>query len=103
MKETGNIKPLPLYYGLTMDNYPETKWAEVALSRQVHAYLLLADNSVFNKQKERYMKAVDAYQKYIQLFPKGKDRLQAENSYNRAQKALDKMNEESKKQNNQSK
>lgn len=96
-------KAAAMYYGLTMDNYPETSWAEVALAKQVHAYLLLANNSVPEKQKERYMKAVDAYQQFVQLFPKGKNRVQAEGYYSLAQKALDKLNKESKSQNSNSK
>lgn len=96
-------KAAALYYGLTMDNYPETNWAETALAKQIHAYLLLANNSVPDKQKERYSKAIAAYQQFIQLFPKGKNRLQAENYYSQAQKALDKLNKVSKRQNSSSK
>jgi len=86
-----DYKAAALYYGLTMDNYPETKWAEVALANQIHAYVLLAQNSVPSKQEERFSKAVDSYQKYMQLFPKGKNRDIAENNYKTAKKALNEL------------
>jgi len=86
-----HYKAAAIYYGLTVDQYPETNWAEVALAKQVTAYLELADNSVRSKQEERYTKAVEAYQKYVQIFPDGKNREEAENSYSSAKAALTKI------------
>lgn len=82
-----------IYYGLTVDQYPETGWAEIALAKQVTAYLELAQNSVRAKQEERYNKAVEAYQKYVQIFPDGKNRQEAENSYSTAKEALSRLTE----------
>jgi len=95
-----HYKAAAIYYGLTVDQYPETNWAESAMARQVTAYLELAQNSVPSKQKERYNKAIAAYQKYVQIFPDGKNRAEAENSYSTARDALAKLNSNSSKSKN---
>ncbi|HKJ31850.1 MAG TPA: outer membrane protein assembly factor BamD [Balneolales bacterium] len=89
-----DYKASALYFGLTIDNYPETKWAQVALAEQVHAYVLLAQNSISSKQEERFNKAVDTYQKYTQLFPKGNNRHEAEHYYKVAKEALNKISKQ---------
>ncbi|MDR8391573.1 outer membrane protein assembly factor BamD [Aliifodinibius sp. S!AR15-10] len=77
-----------IYYGLTIDQYPETQWAERALVDQINAYNVYAENSVSNKQEERYQKAVASYEKYLQLFPNGEHRSQAEEYVDEARVAL---------------
>jgi outer membrane protein assembly factor BamD len=67
-----------VYFGLTMDRFPESKWAEPALAEQVKAYLLYAVNSVPEKQEERLKLAITSYEKYVQIFPDGKNRRQVE-------------------------
>lgn len=76
------------YFGLTLDNFPETTWAEKALSRQIEAYILFADNSVEARQVERYQKAIESYQLYVQLFPRGENRSRAEDLVDRARRGL---------------
>lgn len=63
-----------IYFGLTIDQFPETVWAERALARQAEAYLLYARRSVESRQIERYNQVVLTYQKYVQLFPRGENR-----------------------------
>ncbi|MFU8860128.1 MAG: outer membrane protein assembly factor BamD [Cyclonatronaceae bacterium] len=70
-----------IYYGLVLDNYPETLWAEQALVEQINAYIIYADNSVAERQPERYQMAIDSYQRYIQVFPRGENRSRAEAYY----------------------
>lgn len=77
-----------MYYQITIDNYPETAFAEEALALQIQAYTLYADMSVPEKQAERYQMALDSYQKYIQLFPNGKNRSLAESFNATASKSL---------------
>ena len=81
-----------IYYGLTIDRYPESPWAEVALMNQINAYVTYADNSVQARQAERYQKAVDSYEKYVQLFPDGEHRSDAEEYVDRARVALARLN-----------
>ena len=73
-----------IYYGMVIDKYPETSWAEKALVEQMHAYILYADNSVVGKMKERYNKALSSYETYLQLFPNGNNRSLAEQYRDRA-------------------
>jgi outer membrane protein assembly factor BamD len=63
-----------IYFGLTIDQFPETKWAEISLAKQAESYLLLADKSVDSKKKERYELVLTSVEKYVQLFPNGKNR-----------------------------
>jgi outer membrane protein assembly factor BamD len=70
-----------IYYGLVLDNYPETKWAEQALVDQINAYIIYADNSVDERRPERYQMAIDSYLRYIQVFPRGENRSRAEAYY----------------------
>lgn len=77
-----------IYYGLTIARYPESEWAERALVDQIDAYNVYAENSVRSRQKERYQKAVESYEKYLQLFPKGEHRTTADQYVDRARVAL---------------
>lgn len=77
-----------IYYDLTIDRYPETQWAERALVNEINAYVIYADNSVSSMQRERYSKAVESYEKYLQLFPESDLRSRAENYVDDARDAL---------------
>ena len=76
------------YYDLTIDNYPETDWAQRSLVDEIQAYNTYAGRSVQSKQQERYQKAVDTYEKFVQLFPEGEYRQQAEQYVDEARTAL---------------
>ena len=85
---TDSYEAAIVYYDLTIDNYPETVWAQRALMDEINAYVTYANRSVQNKQQERYQKAVDAYEKFVQLFPEGKYRSKAEEYVDDARAAL---------------
>jgi outer membrane protein assembly factor BamD len=87
-KRLGQYQAAAIYFGLTMDKYPETTWAEKALSEQVHSFLLLAENSVPDKREERYQSVVETYEKYIQIFPRGPHRSEVETWVDQARVAL---------------
>jgi outer membrane protein assembly factor BamD len=80
-----------MYYQVTIDNFPETEYAEQSLAKQIQAYTLYADMSVPERQAERYQMAVDSWQRYAQLFPNGKNRGSAESYYNTARNALERL------------
>jgi outer membrane protein assembly factor BamD len=80
-----------IYFGLTIDQFPETKWAEISLAKQVESYLLLADKSVDAKKKERYELVLGSVVKYVQLFPNGKNRSLVENYRDQARVALSRL------------
>lgn len=76
------------YYDLTIDKYPESIWAQRSLVDKIHAYNVYAGRSIASKQEERYQKAVKAYETFIQLFPNGKYRSQADQYVDKAREAL---------------
>lgn len=77
-----------IYYDLTIDNYPETVWAQRSLVDEINAYNIYASRSVQSKQEERYQNAVEAYEKFVQLFPNGEYRQKADNYVDEARTAL---------------
>ncbi|NBC66861.1 MAG: outer membrane protein assembly factor BamD [Bacteroidetes bacterium] len=91
---TDRYKAGTVYHDQIIDQYPETKWAEQALVDKIEAFILYADNSIRSKQKERYEKAVESYETYLQLFPNGENRSKAEELYDRALSELAKFEEQ---------
>jgi outer membrane protein assembly factor BamD len=77
-----------IYYDLTIDQYPESVWAQRALVDEINAYNIYASRSVQSKQEERYRSAVETYEKFVQLFPNGEYRQQAESYVDQARTAL---------------
>lgn len=83
-----NYNSAAIYFGLVIDNYPETSWAELALVRQIEANVIYAENSVEQRQEERFRSALESYNRYLQLFPRGDNRSRAEDLYDRANRGL---------------
>ncbi|SMO69240.1 outer membrane protein assembly factor BamD [Fodinibius sediminis] len=86
--QTDSYEAAIVYYDLTIDNYPESMWAQRALVDKINTYVVYADRSVQAKQRERYQAAVDAYETFIQLFPEGQYRSEAEDHVDDARAAL---------------
>ena len=77
-----------LYLDRVIDQYPESKWAERALVDQVNTYIDYADNSVRSAQADRYSKAIESYETFLQLFPDSDLRGEIENYHDEAQSKL---------------
>ncbi|MEL7834603.1 outer membrane protein assembly factor BamD [Fodinibius sp. Rm-B-1B1-1] len=77
-----------IYYDLTIDKYPETKWAQRALVDEIETYNTYASRSILPRQKERYQKAIESYETFIQLFPNGEHREEAEELVDEARSAI---------------
>lgn len=84
----GEYRSSALYFGLTVEEFPESAWAEEALVNQILAYVLYAQNSIPERREERFLKAVDSYQQYVQIFPRGPNRQLAEEYYDMAMEGL---------------
>lgn len=82
-----------IYFGVTMERYPESRWAERALANQIGAYVAYAENSISERQEERYEKAVESYHQYLQIFPRGEHRDLAESYYGQALDGLEPFTE----------
>ncbi len=93
-QRTDEYEAAAIYYGMTTERYPETKWAEKAKVNQIFAYIQFARRSVRSKRAERYEKAVNSYEQYVQLFPEGANREKAEKYLNTAETELAELKEE---------
>lgn len=80
-----------IYYDLVIEDFPDTQWAEQALSDEINAYNIYASRSVTERQRERYQQAVETYETYVQLFPNGPNRSRAENYVDEARAALEEL------------
>lgn len=80
-----------IYFDQTIDQYPESVWSERALIKQIETYVLYADNSINEKQGERYGLAISTYEKFLQLFPQSENRGRAEDLYLEAQEKMSKI------------
>ncbi len=81
-----------VYYNQVLDQFPESPWAEESLLKSIESHILYADNSIEEKQIERYSEAIYSYEKYLQLFPQSEKRVLAEELYLDAQKKLASLN-----------
>ncbi len=82
------FKAAIIYYDLTIDQFPESKWSEEALVQQIKTYNRYASLSVDIKKAERYLNALSAYEKFIQLFPSSELRGEAEKFRDEAELGL---------------
>lgn len=88
MRSNRRYRAAAVTFEQVVDSYPGTDWAEQALAKQIEAYILYADNSVPDRQAERYEMAIESYQRYLQLFPVGENRQTVEELYDRARLSL---------------
>lgn len=94
-RRTKSYEAAIVYYDLTIDNYPGSTWAQRALVDKISTYVTYADRSVQSKQRERYQGAIDAYETFVQLFPQGKYRSEAEEHVDEARAAIADLGESS--------
>lgn len=85
---TQQYEAATIYLDLVIDQYPESVWAERALVQLVDTFIEYADNSIPARQAERYQKAVDNYEKFLQLFPQSELRGEIENYHDEAARKL---------------
>ncbi|MEX2400418.1 MAG: outer membrane protein assembly factor BamD [Rhodothermales bacterium] len=58
-----------LQYVRVFDDYPDTAWADDALLGAIRSYIGFARRSVEARQPERLRRAVENYERLVQLFP----------------------------------
>jgi outer membrane protein assembly factor BamD len=58
-----------LTFESVFDEYPDTEWADDALFGAIQSYILYAEQSIIQRQRERYQSAIDNYERLAQLFP----------------------------------
>lgn len=75
-------------YETVFDRYPDTPWADDALVGAMRNYIAFSGQSVIQRQAERLQKAVDNYDRLIQIFPDSPRLKDAEALYAEAQARL---------------
>ncbi|MFO7658633.1 MAG: outer membrane protein assembly factor BamD [Bacteroidales bacterium] len=72
----------------SLTDHPDSKFREDIMFLVLRSKYLLAFNSIYIKQKERYQAAVDEYYSFITEFPESKFRKDAEKIYDISSKIL---------------
>ncbi|MDR0713334.1 MAG: outer membrane protein assembly factor BamD [Bacteroidales bacterium] len=72
----------------SLNEYPDTKYREELLFLLLKSSYLYAENSVADKQKERYQMAVDNYYSFIGEFPESNYAKEAQKMYEKAEADL---------------
>ena len=75
-------------YERAFADYPDTGWADDALVGAIRAYKLYADESIRVRQEERYRKALEHYERFIQIYADSPLRNEAEDLYTAVQRQL---------------
>jgi outer membrane protein assembly factor BamD len=83
-----------LTYERVFDEYSTTQWADDALLGATRAWLSFAEQSIRARQPERLQRAIDNYQRLVQLFPDSPLVKDAESLYARAADQLAELNGE---------
>lgn len=68
----------------SLNDFPNTEHREELMFLQVKSYFLLAENSIPQKQKERYQSTVDEYYSFVGEFPESLYRREADKLYDAA-------------------
>lgn len=82
-----------LTHEVVFDQYPETSWADDALLGAIRSYIEYSERSVEQRQEERLQKAVENYNRLIQVFPDSPLLKDAEALYEDAQQQLEAIEE----------
>ena len=84
----GDYKAAVIALNNSIEQYPETKYREEIMFLILKASYLLADNSVYEKQTERFQATVDEYYSFIDEYPSSGFKNEAEKMFKDSQKRL---------------
>ena len=76
-------------YESVFEDYPDTPLADDALLGAIRCYIEFSERSVAQRQPERLQKAIDHYQRLLQLFPESPLLKTAEDLYSRASEQME--------------
>ena len=80
-----------LSYEVVFDKYPDTPWADDALLGAIRTYIGFSNQCVEGRQPERLQKAIDHYQRLLQIFPDSELLKEAETFYERANAQMERL------------
>lgn len=72
-------------------DFPDSKLQEDAAFHKIESQYILAQNSYYTKQQERYQEVVNLYQAFVEKYPKSAFLKKAESMYDNARKKLANM------------
>jgi outer membrane protein assembly factor BamD len=84
--DMGYYKSSVIALNNSLSEYPDTKYREDLMYFVLKSKYLLAENSILEKQKDRYQATVDEYYSYIGEFPSGKYVKDAQKIYDSSNK-----------------
>ena len=77
----GDYKASKVAIQNSLEEYPDTKFREELLFLKLKSQFLLSENSVVEKQKERYQNTLDEYYSFIEEFPESNYQKEIERIY----------------------
>ncbi len=83
-----------LTYESVFDRYPDTEWVDEALLGSIRSFIAYAEQSIEERQGERYERAVENYRRMLQIFPDSPFLQEAETLANRASRRLENLRAE---------
>lgn len=89
--KTGNYKAAVYSLQTFMDEFPDSKYRELAQFLLVKSAVSLGHQSIDSKKENRYKDGIEYYQKFIDKYPGSQYRKDAENLYEEAKKSLENL------------
>ncbi len=86
--KVGQYRAAAISYGGLLNNYPESKSADVYKLNEIKSYYKFAKLSIIDKQIERFEKVVTEYQNFEDRFPQSQLLTEAKEFYNLSQNII---------------
>ncbi len=86
--DLGNYKAAMVALSTSLTEYPDTKFREELMFLRLKASYLLAENSIIEKQQERYQSAMGEYYSFLDEFPESEYIKEAEKIYSSVQEKI---------------
>lgn len=86
--DLGNFKAAMVALRTSLSEYPETQFREELMFLRLKSSFLLAENSILEKQQERYQSAIDEYYSFVDEFPESEYIREAERIHTSARKRI---------------
>lgn len=86
-----NFRAATKAFEVMIQEFPDSRYREQAQYLWFKSAADLADNSIFSKKKNRYLDALDLYEKFVDKYPASPYLKDAENAYVKAKKGYGKV------------
>ena len=89
---SGNYKAAVTSFKVTLEKFPDSRYREEAELFLFKSAVALAEQSTERRKKNRYLDAIDYYNRFIDRYPQSSYLKEAENLYIKAKRSLGKLN-----------